>query len=262
MDETFWQQHGNEISAALTILVAILIAVIVDRFVFGRAEAAAERVDTQVFSRAARTRLRLLRRIIFVLIIALGVVGALSQFAEIRRLATGILASTALLGLVVGFASRNVIANAVAGVVMAVTQPIRIGDLVTIDQEHEGRVTDIALTYTSIDTGGGKLLVVPNETLTTSMVVNRSGGSAGAAVTAEIWVPAATDVGAARRAVEAAGASSLNLTELTTDGARLELMGEKDPGRLRDEEEAELRERGQNALREAGLLQDLSRQEP
>lgn len=179
MEQSFWQEHGNEISAAITVLIAICVAIIVDRFLLARAEAAAARVDTQVFSREARTRLRVFRRLLFVLIILVGIALALSQFAEIKRLATGILASTAVLGLVIGFAGRNVIANAVAGVLMAITQPLRIGDFVTVDEEHRGRVTDIALTYTTIDAGDGRVIIVPNETLTTTVIVNRSSAGPG-----------------------------------------------------------------------------------
>jgi small conductance mechanosensitive channel len=255
MDQSFWDQHGNEISAAIAIGVAVLIAVLVDRFVLARAEAAASRVDTEVFSREARTRLRLLRRLLFVFIIAIGGILALSQFAEIRRLATGILASTAVLGLVIGFAAQTVIANAVAGVVMAITQPLRIGDLVTIDDDHEGRVVDIALTYTSIDSGDGKMIVAPNAKLMTSVVVNRSAGSANAPATASLWVPAATDLDAARRALEQAGAKAVVLAELTSEGARLELEADREPGIERGKEEAALRERAQGALRRAGLLE-------
>jgi small conductance mechanosensitive channel len=253
MNQTFWEQHGNEVSAAIALLVAILIAVIVDRLVFGRAEAAAAKVDTRVFSREARTRLRLFRRLLFVIIIAIGVAVALSQFAEIRRLATAILASTAVLGIIVGFAGRQVIANAVAGVVIAITQPLRIGDLVTVE-EREGRVADISLTYTSIDTGDGDLVLVPNERLTTSVLVNNSAGSARSPAVVSIWVPAEADLDAARSAIEAAGANSVSLEDLTHEGAKLELKADKEPNLARRQQEAQLRERAQKALRQAGVL--------
>jgi small-conductance mechanosensitive channel len=255
MHQTFWEQHGNEVSAAIALLVAILIAVIVDRLVFGRAEAAAAKVDTRVFSREARTRLRLFRRLLFVVIIAIGVAVALSQFAEVRRLATAILASTAVLGIVVGFAGRQVIANAVAGVMIAITQPLRIGDLVTLE-EREGRVADISLTYTSIDTGDGDMVLVPNERLTTSVLVNNSAGSARAPAVVSIWVPAEADLDAARSAIEAAGASSVSLEDLTHEGAKLELKAEKEPNLARLQQEAQLRERAQKALRQAGVLHE------
>jgi len=100
---------------------------------------------------------------------------ALSQFTSLQRLATGILASTAVVGLVIGFAAQHTIANMVAGVQIAVSQPIRIGDLVSFD-ETEGRVTDITLSYTYVDPGDGSSVVIPNQLLVEGVVHNHSTG--------------------------------------------------------------------------------------
>ncbi len=62
------------------------------------------------------TRLRVVRRLVFVLIVFIGVALALTQIDGVRRLATGILASSALLGLIVGLAARQSVANLVAGI--------------------------------------------------------------------------------------------------------------------------------------------------
>lgn len=98
---------------------------------------------------------------------------ALSQFTDLKRLATGILASTAVIGLVVGFAAQHTIANMVAGVQIAVSQPIRIGDRITFE-EVEGRVTDITLSYTYVDPGDGSSVVIPNQLLVEGIVHNHS----------------------------------------------------------------------------------------
>lgn len=100
---------------------------------------------------------------------------ALSQFTSLQRLATGILASTAVVGLIVGFAAQHTIANMVAGVQIAVSQPIRIGDRVSFD-ETEGRVTDITLSYTYVDPGDGSSVVIPNQLLVEGVVHNHSTG--------------------------------------------------------------------------------------
>lgn len=97
----------------------------------------------------------------------------LSQFTELKRLATGVLASTAVLGLIVGFAAQHTIANMVAGVQIAVSQPIRIGDRVTFE-ETTGRVTDITLSYTYVDPGDGSAVVIPNQLLVEGIVHNHS----------------------------------------------------------------------------------------
>ncbi len=124
-------------------------------------------------SRSTKTRLRILRRLVLLAIVL--VVGALilSQFTELKRLATGILASTAVLGLIIGFAAQHTIANMVAGVQIAVSQPIRIGDRISFE-ETEGRVTDITLAYTYVDPGDRSSVVIPNQLLVEGIVHNHS----------------------------------------------------------------------------------------
>jgi small-conductance mechanosensitive channel len=124
-------------------------------------------------SRSTKTRLRILRRLLLLAIVLVLAALALSQFTELKRLATGILASTAVIGLVIGFAAQHTIANMVAGVQLAVSQPFRIGDRITFE-DNEGRVTDITLSYTYIDPGDGSSVVVPNQLLVEGVVHNHS----------------------------------------------------------------------------------------
>jgi small-conductance mechanosensitive channel len=253
-DQTFWQAHGDQISAAITIVVAVFVAIIVDRLLIGYTVKATTRLDTGELSREARTRLRLIRRLLFLAIILIGIALALSQFTSIKRFATGVLASTAVLGIIIGFAGRQVIANLVSGVMLAITQPIRIGDLVSIGDDVHGRVTDIALTYTSVDAGDGSLVVVPNERVATDVVVNHSAGNSAAPITIDVWLRPDADVEAARKALEHGEVTSAHLMELTPEGARLQVKAAIDAGSDREAHETDLRERAQDALREAGLL--------
>jgi small-conductance mechanosensitive channel len=124
-------------------------------------------------SRSTRTRLRVLRRVLLLAIFLVLVALALSQFTELKRLATGILASTAVLGLIIGFAAQHTIANMVAGVQLAVSQPFRIGDRISFE-ERDGRVTDITLSYTYVDPGDGSSVVIPNQLLVEGIVHNHS----------------------------------------------------------------------------------------
>ena len=98
---------------------------------------------------------------------------ALSQFTELKQLAAGVLASTALVVAVVGFAAQRTLANVIAGVQIAVSQPIKIGDRIDFE-EREGRITDITLSYTYIDPGDGSSVVVPNQLLVEGIVHNHS----------------------------------------------------------------------------------------
>ena len=124
-------------------------------------------------SRSTKTRLRFLRRLL-VLVVLLVLIGlALAQFTELKRLATGILASTAVLAAIIGFAAQHTIGNMVAGVQIAISQPIKIGDRICFE-EVEGRVTDITLSYTYVNPGDGTAVVIPNQMLVDGIVHNLS----------------------------------------------------------------------------------------
>jgi len=124
-------------------------------------------------SRSTKTRLRFLRRLLILIVFLVVLAIALSQFTELKRLATGILASTAVLAAIVGFAAQHTIANMVAGVQLAVSQPIKIGDRISFE-EVEGRVTDITLSYTYVSPGDGTTVVIPNQMLVEGIIHNLS----------------------------------------------------------------------------------------
>jgi small-conductance mechanosensitive channel len=254
-EQSFWQEHGDEISAGITLIVAVLIAFLVDRLVIGRGTRVAQRMTETSVSRAAQTRLRVVRRLVFVAILVIGVAVALSQFDQIKRLATAILASSAVLGLVIGLAARQPLGNMVAGVIVAITQPIRIGDRISFE-EVTGRVDDLTLSYTYIDPGDGDLVVIPNEKIVSGTVFNHSTGDRAAPITATAWLPPSADVGRATAVLKAeAEADDVAVTDWTPEGIRLEIRvtPERDRTRVGDEEAA-LRERAQRALQSADLL--------
>jgi len=124
-------------------------------------------------SRSTKTRLRFLRRLLILIVFLVLVAIALSQFTELKRLATGILASTAVLAAIVGFAAQHTIANMIAGVQLAVSQPIKIGDRISFE-EVEGRVTDMTLSYTYVSPGDGTTVAIPNQMLVDGIIHNLS----------------------------------------------------------------------------------------
>jgi small-conductance mechanosensitive channel len=254
-DPTFWDSHGDEVSAAITILVAFLVAFLVDRLVIGRGAQVAERLGEGTVSRATSTRLRVIRRLVFVTILVIGFALALSQFSEIKRLAAGILASSAVLGLVVGLAARQTLGNMVAGVQLAVSQPIRLGDRIGFEEE-EGTVTDLTLSYTYVDPGDGRMVVIPNEQIVSSTVFNHSTGNKAAPVTISAWLPPNADLQRAESAIkDGTGADSVEVAEWTTDGIRLEVkLAAQAHATRAGGEEAALRKRTQRILQEQGLL--------
>jgi small-conductance mechanosensitive channel len=124
-------------------------------------------------SRSTKTRLRFLRRLLILVVFLVLLAIALAQFTELERLAAGILASTAVLAAIVGFAAQHTIGNMVAGVQLAISQPIKIGDRISFE-EVSGRVTDITLSYTYVNPGDGTSVVIPNQMLVDGIVHNLS----------------------------------------------------------------------------------------
>jgi small-conductance mechanosensitive channel len=105
---------------------------------------------------------------------------------QVRAIAGGLLASSAVLGVIIGFASQRTLGNFVAGLLIAVSQPVRLGDRVSYAGE-DGVVEEIGLTFTLIRTRDDARLVVPNEKLVSDTIRNSSIRSRG--TFAEITVP-------------------------------------------------------------------------
>jgi small-conductance mechanosensitive channel len=216
---SFWSDHRNVITAAVTVVAAFVLAHLVDRAVARRASRLTAVVGADL-SPVASTRLRLVRRLLYATIVVLGVALALAQFAAVKRVATGVLASSAVLGLVVGFAARQTLANAVAGVLLAITQPIRIGDLVTFE-EATGSVEDIRLTYTYIRTEDGTRVIVPNERLAQSTVQNHTIADPRVRVEVSVWIPPDADIVRAMGALRADGGVDVEVAEIEKDAVRI-----------------------------------------
>src|ERR671922_2020207 len=123
-------ETSDWISAVAAIVIAVALAELIDRAVSRRGQRLSRAVAGGELSPVAATRLRLVRRLIFAVIILIGLGIAVSFLDPVRQLATGLLASSAVIGIVVGFPARQTLANGIAGVLLAITQPIRIGDLV------------------------------------------------------------------------------------------------------------------------------------
>jgi small-conductance mechanosensitive channel len=144
----------------------------------------------------AATRYRVLRRTITVTIVVVGLFSALLVIPEVRAVAGGLLASSAILGVIIGVASQRTLGNFVAGLLIAFTQPIRLGDRVNYDGE-DGVVEEIGLTYTYIRTQDEARLIVPNEKLASDTIRNSTIRSRETFAEITVPVPLSADLGAA-----------------------------------------------------------------
>ena len=219
--DSFFQTYRTEIGAATTLLIAFVLARLVDGAVARRGSKLTAVVAGGELTPQADTRLRLVRRLISAAIIVIGVALAVAPYDPVRRTAAAVLASSAVLGLVVGFAARQTLANAVAGVLLAITQPIRIGDIVTFE-DRTGTVEDVRLTYTYIRGGDRRRIIVPNERLAQSIIENHTIIDARANVEVSLWLAPDADV---RRALAALAdqeeVQSVLVADVERDGIRI-----------------------------------------
>src|SRR5438105_12359554 len=139
----FWHRL---IVVGVVLLVTGVVARLIDR-----------RIARRELSRQAMTRYRVLRRSVTTAIMVVGILSALLVIPQVRAVAGGLLASSAVVGIVVGFASQRTLGNFVAGLLIAFTQPLRLGDTVTI-VDAPGVVEEIGLIYTFVRLDNGDRL--------------------------------------------------------------------------------------------------------
>src|SRR6478752_7058477 len=168
----------------VVMVVTIVVARLIDR-----------RIARRDLPPEAITRYRILRRSITTTIIFVGLLSALLVVPAVRAVAGGLLASSAVIGIVVGFASQRTLGNFVAGLLIAFTQPLRLGDDVVIEG-IEGRVEEIGLIYTFVRTENGDRLVIPNEKLASDTIRNSTIRSREKVAEISLQVPSGQDLGA------------------------------------------------------------------
>jgi small-conductance mechanosensitive channel len=254
--DTFVSRHDHEITAVLSLVLAGLAVLLVDRALNRRVRKLALAVAGGDLSPVAATRLHFIRRVIDVTIIGIGVAVALAQFTALDKLAGAILASGAIAAAVIGFAARQTLANGIAGLLIAITQPLRIGDLVTFEGET-GTVEDVRLTYTWLRTGSDARVIVPNERLAAGVLRNESIGSPTVAIEASVWLAHGDDETAALDAIQATMPEvTARVAEVTVEGTRILVIGESAPPSERPAAEAQLRLGALRAIRERGARRD------
>jgi len=111
-------------------------------------------------AREIQTRVHVIRRVAAVLIGVLTIGAILMTFPSVRHLGTSLLASAGLLGLVAGIAARPVLSNLLAGVQIALAQPMRLEDVVVVEGEW-GWIEEIYMTYVVVRIWDLRRLVVP-----------------------------------------------------------------------------------------------------
>lgn len=251
---TFLQENRDELIALGTVVGTIALAIVVDRALLHRGHRLASAVVRDELTPVLDTRLRFLRRLITLSIVVIGLLLALSQFGGLSRLAAGLLASGALIAAILGFAARQTLANLIAGVMLTITQPLRIGDRVTMEQET-GTVEDVRLNYTVVRGGDGGRIFIPNERLAAGILHNESIVEPLVGLEVDLWLAQAVDADAALGALRSLdGEPIARIAEVAAEGVRYTVARGTVPPADRPARESELRADALRALRTAGLL--------
>jgi small-conductance mechanosensitive channel len=234
-----WQRG---LVVAIVLLVTAVAAHLIDR-----------RIARRQLDPAQATRYRVLRRSVSSGVVLIGILSALLVVPQVRAVAGALLASSAVLGIVIGFAAQRTLGNFVAGLLIAFSQPLRLGDAVTVDGER-GVVEEIGLTYTFIRTADDARLVIPNEKLASDTIRNSTIRSRERLAEITLQVPLTTDLNTVIELLrDEAGERHEVVVTALADEATVALRVWAPDDRAAERLESELRVRAHARLRAAGV---------
>jgi small-conductance mechanosensitive channel len=168
--DSSWLDHPAA-RAGVTVLITVAAAALLDIVLQRQVGKLVRRLPGD--AAAIRTRWRVLRRLAVLSVILVGVASAALNFPETRLAASAALSSAAVLAVIIGFAAQSTLSNLVAGLVLALSQPIRLGDRVRVD-DRDGVVEEIGLTFTYLRADDGRRIVYPNSLLAASPLENET----------------------------------------------------------------------------------------
>jgi small-conductance mechanosensitive channel len=248
------------VSAAIWIVVLVVVRYGL-RYAFDRYERRLAERDPAVAARR-RTTFSFLLRFVIALVGLIGVWSVLSVFPATQQVASAFLASSAVLAVIAGLALTTPLGNLGSGVLLAFTQPVRLGDRITVD-DHTGIVEEISLSYTALKTDEGRRIFVPNSRMVSTTLVNRSVDDPRRLVTVELPVRLGAPLADARKvAMEAVArvpqgdslAVYVQVGEVSETTAWLNVVAYAPFGTDVSQVASELREEALSALAEAELL--------
>ena len=156
-----WRDGLSQVAVAILLVIVGWAAIVaVDELAERSVRRYSLHDEDNLAARKYVTQVRVLRRTAKIVLVLLTVAAVLSTFEEVRRLGVSLFASAGVAGIAVGFAARPVLANLIAGVQIALTQPIRLEDVVIVEGEW-GQVEEIGATYVVVRVWDLRRLVVP-----------------------------------------------------------------------------------------------------
>ena len=157
-------EYASALGKGTSILMIVTVAVILFQVAGTAEEAVLTRFDIHAAdnlrAREVYTQVHVIRKIIEVIIGLFTLALVLMLFDEVRQVGASLLASAGVVGIVAGIAAQKTIANLFAGFQIALTQPIRLDDVIIVEGEW-GRIEEITLTYVIVHIWDDRRLVVP-----------------------------------------------------------------------------------------------------
>jgi len=151
-------EHALELGVMASIGWAfVILAQVIADIIFSRYSIDA---PDNLSARRVRTQTQVLQRIVVVLVAMVTLAVMLMTFPSVKHIGASVLASAGLAGLVVGMAARPTLASLIAGIQVAITQPIRIDDAVIVENEW-GWIEEIETTYVVVRLWDLRRMILP-----------------------------------------------------------------------------------------------------
>lgn len=192
-----WEAQGSALPGIsyLRLLTAVLLTFALTWTAIGAIQGFADAVvrahpvniTDNLAARRLRTQANVLARVVIMVVVIIGVASALMLFPSIREIGAGLLASAGIAGIAAGVAARPVLSNLIAGLQLALSQPIRLDDVVIIEGEW-GRVEEITSTYVVVKIWDERRLVVPLQWIIENPFQNWTRSSAELLGTVLLWL--------------------------------------------------------------------------
>lgn len=192
------------VTAAVWLAIVVVLRMLLNK-AFDRYERRLAETDPAVAARR-RTTFGFLLRVAVAVVAIIGTWSVLSIFPATQQVASAFLGSAAVLAVIAGLALTTPLGNLGSGVLLAFTQPVRLGDRITVN-EHTGIVDEISLSYTALATDEGRRIFVPNTTMVSTILVNRSVDDPRRLVTVDVPVRLGASLADARRLTMEAASS-------------------------------------------------------
>lgn len=158
VDEEYWFRKASTLLfiLAMTLFIISVLKVIKQLIINNYDVNATDNIK----ARKIYTQFNILERIIIFIVVLLAVGFALMSFKEIREIGISIFASAGVAGIIIGFSAQKLIGTMLAGIQIALAQPIKFDDVVVVEGEW-GRIEDITLTYVVVKIWDKRRLIVP-----------------------------------------------------------------------------------------------------